>query len=123
MTRVCALVFWSVVAAIVFSTLCPIGLRPETGHVTLERAGAYFLFGVSFVAAFPRRPVAALALVPAVAAGLELAQRAVPSRHGHLADALVKAGGGVAGVVLALAALALWRALSSRGAPAPMPGE
>ena len=88
---------WLVLAVIVFSTLAPIGLRPETGFSpNLERAGAYALFGFVFALAYPRRLWLAIGIIVVSAVGLELAQYLVATRHARLADAGFKLlGGGV----------------------------
>jgi VanZ family protein len=89
----------TVLAAIVFATLCPIGLRPHLGGANEERFGAYFLLGVMAALAAPRRPAAAAIIVVLAAVGLEYAQQLAPSRHAHVADAAVKALGGIVGVL------------------------
>jgi di/tricarboxylate transporter len=87
-------------AIIVFSTLSPLHLRPRTGHPDLERFAAFFLAGGCFAWADPRRWLGMLIAVVAVAAGLEVAQLFVPGRDAHLHDAMIKAAGGGAGVIL-----------------------
>ncbi len=115
-SRLCLFVFCAVLAVIVFSTLCSIDLRPQTGHVRFERMAAYLLLGASLVAAWPRRLAAWLFVIPLTAAGLEFAQTFVPGRHAELVDALEKAAGGLAGALAAAFALTVWRA--ARGSAA-----
>ncbi|HLZ77097.1 hypothetical protein [Phenylobacterium sp.] len=86
------------VAAIAFVTLCPIGLRPHIASANIERLAAYAVLGVAVSRAAGRRALAATALMMLLAFGLEAAQRFAPGRHAHLADAVVKAFGGVSGV-------------------------
>ncbi|MGZ3378614.1 MAG: hypothetical protein ACXU8S_18620 [Phenylobacterium sp.] len=85
-------------AAIGFVTLCPIGLRPHLASANVERLCAFAVLGVLMSKAAGRRAIGATALVMALAFGLEAAQRFAPGRHAHLADAVVKAFGGVSGV-------------------------
>jgi hypothetical protein len=86
------------VAGIAFVTLCPIGLRPHLAGANVERMAAYVVLGAMISRAAGRRGLAATALVMALAFGLEAAQQFAPGRHAHLADAVVKAFGGVSGV-------------------------
>ncbi|WP_426424874.1 hypothetical protein [Bradyrhizobium genosp. A] len=88
---------WLVFGLIVFATLSPIGLRPETGHVRIERFAAYALLGALFVAAYPHHFTRTMSLVLAAAILLEVLQHLTPDRHGHLIDAMEKFMGGVAG--------------------------
>jgi VanZ family protein len=92
--------FWILAAGIAFVTLCPIDLRPMTGHVVLERSAAYFLLGVALSLAYPDRPLAAMLTVAAIAVTLEAAQTFVPGRHGHVIDALEKLAGGLLGALV-----------------------
>jgi hypothetical protein len=86
------------VAAVGFVTLCPIGLRPHLVSANVERMAAYLVLGVLISRASGRRGLGATVLVMALAIGLEAAQMLAPGRHAHVADALVKAFGGVSGV-------------------------
>ena len=86
------------VGAIAFVTLCPIGLRPHLVSANLERFGAYLVLGVLVSRAAGRQALGATLVIMALAFGLEAAQRLAPGRHAHLADAVVKAFGGVSGV-------------------------
>ncbi|MET4391717.1 VanZ family protein [Bradyrhizobium sp. F1.4.3] len=81
----------------VLATLSPVGLRPETGHVRIERFAAYALLGTLFVAAYPHHFTRVMSLVLAAAVSLEALQHLTPDRHGHLIDAMEKIAGGVAG--------------------------
>lgn len=92
---------WLALAAIVFSTLSPLHLRPRTGHPDLERFAAFFLAGACFAWAYPRRWRLVLFAVVVVAGLLEAAQLLVPGRDAHVHDAVIKAVGGAAGVALA----------------------
>ncbi|GJD43933.1 hypothetical protein AFCDBAGC_1795 [Methylobacterium cerastii] len=98
---------WLVVAALVFVTLSPIGLRPSVAPANVERALAYGALGMLFVLAYPRRWPVVLAGVVALAAILELGQGLTLTRHGRLSDFLVKGGAAMLGTVLALAATSI----------------
>src|SRR3954462_4183614 len=91
---------WTALIAIIFLTLSPIGLRPETGHAGPDRFVAYGVLSTLFMSAYPRHFTRVMIFVITVAVSLELAQHLTPDRHGHLADALEKLGGGVAGCSL-----------------------
>jgi glycopeptide antibiotics resistance protein len=92
---------WILIAVIVFSTLSPIALRPKTGRPDLERFGAFFLAGLALAVAYPRRGKLAAVLFVLGACVLETAQLFVPGRDAHIHDALIKALGGILGVMVA----------------------
>lgn len=85
-------------------TLGPLGLRPETGlpH-QVERGLVFMLFGFLVAAALRPLWLVAAAGVITVAAVLELLQLLLPDRDGRLLDFIVKATGGCAGVLVAMA--------------------
>ena len=101
---------WCVLGSIIFVTLSPIGLRPETGSVGAERFLAYGLLGILFVMAYPQHFVRVVTLILVVASALELLQHLTPDRLGHIADAGEKIAGGVAGASIARLAQLLLRA-------------
>jgi VanZ like protein len=101
---------WCVLGSITFVTLSPIGLRPETGSVNIERFLAYSLLGTLFVMAYPQHFLRVVTLILVVASALELLQHLTPDRHGHIADAGEKIAGGVAGASIARLAQLLFRA-------------
>ena len=86
------------IAAIAFVTLCPIGLRPHLGNAEVERLVAFAVLGAMISRAAGRDAMGATGAVMLLAFGLEAAQQFAPGRHPHLADAVVKAFGGVSGV-------------------------
>ena len=86
------------VAAIAFVTLCPVALRPHLANAGVERLAAFALLGALISRAAGRDAMGATAAVMVLAFGLEAAQRLAPGRHAELADAVVKAFGGVSGV-------------------------
>jgi VanZ family protein len=99
MTRGTALraLAWLLLAGLIFVTLSPIGLRPNSPLPTqVERAGAVALVGFVFACAYPRRIWLVVLLVLGSTALLELLQLAAPSRHGRVLDLAVKlVGGGI----------------------------
>ena len=90
---------WATLAYIAFTTLSPIDFRPEITKPDIERFGAYALVGLLLALAYPRRLISIALFVVGFAAALEALQLVMPGRHGQFADALVKAAGGIAGVV------------------------
>ena len=114
MTHVVRFLAWILLAALIFATLVPIGLRPVSGApVGLERFGAFAALGFLFAFGYPRRRWEVLALVTLAGAGLELLQVLEATRHGRIGDGLVKIAGGGFGVA---AAMALRRVSARAGA-------
>jgi hypothetical protein len=112
MQRLSQCLGWLALAALVFATLSPIGLRPTSGDfVGLERFGAFAVVGFLFAFGYPRHPVPLLTLVILAAAGLEALQLIEATRHGRLTDFLVKALGAGFGAAMGsgLAALTALR--------------
>lgn len=98
--RVVCFLAWLLFAAIAYSTMSPLELRPRIGHfVHIERFGAFGLLGLLFAIAYPMRPGRVLVLVLVTAAGLELLQMISPDRHARLFDLAVKLAGGAVGVL------------------------
>jgi VanZ family protein len=116
LTTVLKLLAWLLLAVIAFSTLAPIGLRPETGaSPNLERAAAYALFGLVFALAYPRRLWLGIGIIVVSAVGLELLQLFVATRHARLADAGFKLLGGGAGLATGLVLVhSLWPSARAR---------
>ena len=105
-------------ALVVFVTLSPVQLRPRTGHPNLERFAAFLLLAAAFTLALPRRAGRVAVLMVAGAFALEAAQRWAPTRDPALGDALVKAGGALAGVAIGrLIDMTLARRRGDRGRP------
>lgn len=99
MHRLSRLLGWVVLAALVFATLAPIGLRPVSHlPVSLERFGAFAVLGFLFAFGYSKRPVQVFSLIVLAAGGLEAIQLMEVTRHGRLADFLIKAMGGGFGV-------------------------
>ncbi|KQT84026.1 hypothetical protein [Aurantimonas sp. Leaf443] len=94
------LLAWGLLAAIVFVTLCPIGLRPATEiSVNADRALAFALLGAVFALAYPGRWLWLLALLPLAAFGIEALQFLSATRHPHFEDAAFKALGAALGIL------------------------
>jgi hypothetical protein len=92
---------WATFGLICFVTLSPIGFRPETGGAAQERFVAYTLLGILFVIAYPHHFARLATFIVIAALGLEALQHLTPDRHGHLADAIEKVAGGLAGCSVA----------------------
>jgi VanZ family protein len=101
--KLVVVVAWSTLIFIAYATLSPIGLRPHLGNVSVERFGAFAVFGLLLGLAYPRRVWVVLAAVLGTAVMLELLQRITPDRHGMLPDVEVKLIGGMLGVAIAFA--------------------
>ena len=100
--RVALSAFTLFLAIIVYSTLSPIQLRPNTGHLHFERMTAYALLAGSLCLAYPRHWERVLLVTVLVAVGLEYAQTFDPGRDGRLPDAVEKIVGGIIGVLVGL---------------------
>jgi hypothetical protein len=108
--KVIAATAWIMLAFIAFATLSPLALRPEIADPNLERFGAYALAGSLMALAYPRHLIRVALFVVGAAIVLEVLQLVTPDRHGQLANAVVKAVGGLAGVAAACIVLYLTRA-------------
>lgn len=119
MSRTSRILGWLLLATLVFATLAPIGLRLVSGApVSLERFGAFAVLGFLFAFGYPKHRWQVTALVVLAAGGLEALQVVDPTRHGRVADFMVKATGGGVGVAVALG-LALLPALGARARREP----
>lgn len=108
MQRSARILGWLLLAAAVFVTLCPIGLRPVTGQpLWLERSAAYALLVLVFSVGYPRRRLVVLILTIVAAGAQEAVQALEWSRHGCLSDFYVKAAGCGLGWLLAYVAASL----------------
>ena len=105
--KLAAALGWLLLAAITFSTLSPIALRPHTGHVVLERVLAFAAVGAAFGVGYPRRMSLAAAITIASAVLLEAAQLLIRGRHARLIDAGEKLLGGLIGLGIAAVVLAI----------------
>jgi VanZ family protein len=109
---------------IVFATLSPIDLRPETGlPAYAERFGAFFALSLTATLGWPKRRLTALTLIVIAAAALEAMQNLTPTRHGRVLDALEKALGAGAGLLAAEIFEGACRLLLLRGKEPPTPGS
>jgi uncharacterized membrane protein len=104
--RLLAIASWTALALIIFVTVSPLEMRPVvTADPDIERFGAFAVLGVLFGLAYPRRLVIDASFVVIAAGVLEAIQLVTRDRHGHLADAFVKAAGGAFGVAVAFVIL------------------
>ena len=117
--RVARVLFWLVLAFVAFATLSPIYDRPETGFPPpVERFAAFAVLSGLAALGYPRRRLAWIVGLVAVAGALELGQDLQPGRHARMIDFDVKSAGAVAGYGAALAISWLSRpgkAVSARG--------
>jgi hypothetical protein len=104
--NVCMLGAWSLTLALVYATLCPIDLRPQSGFPAgWERFGAFALTGVLFGFAYPHYYLRTAFFMAVFIAALEFAQNFTHSRHGAALDFVVKAFGAAMGVGAAIGLL------------------
>jgi hypothetical protein len=107
MSKVIRIAGWVVLATLIFATLAPIEFRPaSTAPVSLDRFGSFALLGMLFALGYPQHRWQVLVLTLAAAGTLEALQMLSPSRHGRVADLVVKAAGGGFGVLAPV--LATW---------------
>lgn len=113
--KLCMFASW---LALAYATLSPITERPIVAAAPqLEHFTAFALLGAAFGLSYHNRVALALVIVVGSSFGLEALQLMTPDRHGCLADALVKAAGGLCGLVvgqLAMLALRNWISRSKR---------
>lgn len=94
MSKAARILGWLLLAALFIVTVCPIEGRPVShAPVSLERFGGFALLGFLFAVGYPQYRWLALVLTVAAAGTLEVLQMIQPTRHGRLADFLVKAAG------------------------------
>ncbi|PKA43026.1 VanZ family protein [Rhizobium sullae] len=91
---------WLLLAAIIFVTISPIGLRPHTmTSVNADRALAYAVTGFVFALGYPKQwKLVALLLIFGTLA-IEFLQYLSPTRHARLHDAVIKAAGAMLGIL------------------------
>lgn len=99
--RLLKILAWLLLVALAIVTVGPIGWRPVT-HFSpqLERAVALMLVGFVFALAYPRRILWVALLLFTSTALFEALQGLEPSRHGRVADELVKLIGAAVGLFL-----------------------
>ncbi len=108
---------WLLIAAVIFVTVSPIGLRPHTLiTVSIDRAAAFALTGGAFAIAYPRRRLSLALFLLAAAFGIEILQYIAPTRHPQFADASVKAAGALLGMATGKTALMIRRMRLSHAA-------
>ena len=100
--RILRLAAWLALAAILFVTVSPIGLRPhDVMPVDVDRALAFCVVTALFALSYPRHWLAVGLAIIVGAFAIEWLQELSPTRHARLDDALVKAGGAFVGLCLA----------------------
>ena len=106
---------WASLAAIIFVTVSPIGLRPQdVMPVNIDRALAFAVTAALFVIAYPRHVVLVTVLLIASAGIIEAMQLLSPSRHAHFEDAAVKALGAAIGASVGWAVTQVIRARQAK---------
>lgn len=92
---------WLLLAFIIWATVSPIDLRPDSHlDLGLERAAAFGTVGLLFGLGYHRTWLLAnLALVGSVA-GIELLQLLTPDRHADFGDIVIKTLGVTAGFLV-----------------------
>jgi hypothetical protein len=99
--RLLRVIAWALLLGIVFSTLSPIWLRPESGlPANDERFAAFLLLSFLFTLAYPHRLLRVLLIVAVAATALEVLQWLIPTRDARLHDLIVKLAGGGLGAGL-----------------------
>ena len=107
--------FWLTLAVVVFVTLSPIDLRPETElGPNRERFAAFAVVSVFLMLGYPRHRLGWFLGLAAVAGLLEAAQNLVDGRHGRWHDAEVKIAGAAIGALVALAVERVTGAMRAR---------
>lgn len=91
---------WTALAAIIFVTISPIGLRPQDLlPVNVDRALAFGVMAGLFVIAYPRQWIWVGVLILGSAGAIELLQEMSPTRHANIEDAVIKAAGAAIGLL------------------------
>ena len=95
---------WLLLAAVLFVTISPIELRPVTAEpADLERFAAFALIGFVFAIGYPQHWRLLACIIVGSAFMFEIAQLLAPSRHARVEDAVMKAVGGIGGIVAGVA--------------------
>jgi hypothetical protein len=114
---------WLLLAAIIFVTISPIGLRPHTmTSVNADRALAYAVTGFVFALGYPKQWKLVALLLFFGALAIEFLQYLSPTRHARLHDAVIKATGAMLGILTGRATY--WRGQMKQriaAVPAPKP--
>jgi VanZ family protein len=113
--KLLAVAAWMALGLLVFVTISPLETRPiVTENANIERFAAFAMVGLLFGLAYPRRLAIDASFVVIAAGVLETLQLLTPDRHGHIADAFIKAVGGAFGVAVASIALVMARRFKAR---------
>lgn len=91
---------WLISMAVVLFTLSPAEFRPVTwAPAGFERLAAGAVIGGILGLAYPRHRIGIMWMIIGGITLLELAQHAVPGRHGRFGDGIVKVSGAILGLV------------------------
>jgi VanZ family protein len=104
MTAILRLIAWGLAAAVIFATLGPASLRPQSDlGQNGEHALAFVLVGLAFGLAYRSNRALTTLLVVAMTGVIEVLQFWAPGRHARLSDFIVDAlaaGAGIAAATL-----------------------
>ena len=104
----CRIIGWLLIAGIVFATVSPIGMRPRLGFgPDFDRFIGFLAAGLFLGFGYRRRWLWIMGFIAIAAFGIETMQMLTPDRHARIWDALVKAAGGILGVLAAHMVLVL----------------
>ena len=96
------IVGWSSAAVIVFLSVCPPALRPETGAPhSLEHFTIFAVTGFAFGVGYKRRHDLLAILLIMFSGATEIAQLFVQGRHARLGDFIIDAVSACVGLVVA----------------------
>lgn len=118
MRGLCRIAAFGIALYIVFVTLGPLSVRPQTGHAQAERFAGYFVLGAIFSLAYPKHRAWIAIGVVVGSIVLELGQLAVPGRDAGVPDAIAKALGGITGTATISGTALVLRVARSRS-PSP----
>jgi VanZ family protein len=109
--KILAIASWAALAFIAYSTLAPIGNRPEF-HIggflgQLDHYIAFATLGALFYLAYPRHLMWVCLIIIGSVVLLEFAQLLTPDRHARVSDAVQKLLGGTIGIMFARGCLLL----------------
>jgi hypothetical protein len=110
---------WVCIAVLVWFTIAPSSVRPNSGvpH-DLEHFASFSIAGALWYMGYPRRLLLCLAFAIVFAGGLELIQLLVPGRHARTVDFVVDILGAWTGTV---GAFAIVRALTTKASRTTQP--
>lgn len=108
---------------ICFTTLSPIGIRPDVGEPHVERFIGFAVLALLFGMAYPRRVPLILAIIIGTAIILEISQSFTGDRHAKSIDVFFKILGAVFGAGVFIGARALLYLCLARYEAAQRPSD